>query len=110
MYRIFAIVALSMFAASLAIAQTVTSASVRTDGKVAVLYSKHALLLLQRSQWSAGWLSRNKSRFRSRQNFSLTSLLIELIDSERGSREGFECYRHLWTTSKELAEWLFPTI
>ena len=43
MYRIFAIVALSMFAASLAVAQTVTSASVRTDGKVAVLYSKHAL-------------------------------------------------------------------
>ena len=43
MYRIFGIVALSMFAASLAVAQTVTSASVRTDGKVAVLYSKHAL-------------------------------------------------------------------
>ena len=43
MYRIFAIVALSTVAAWPAIGQTVTSASVRTDGKVSVLYSKHPL-------------------------------------------------------------------
>jgi len=32
---------------------------------------KQNSLLLQRSQWSVGWLSRNNSRFRSRQNFVL---------------------------------------
>ena len=38
----------------------------------------------KRCETTVGWISRNKSRFRSRRNYFLTSLFVELIDPLSG--------------------------